>query len=120
MLKLLIGSAALVGVLGFVACNNTGGSGTLADCPSTITISGTSYTTPSCQLKVGSTVTIEAFTGHPLIGDTATPLFPSSDAAKTSSFVYVANVANVGQTLGFQCQIHGGIGMKGSIKIIAQ
>ena len=121
MVKLLLGTVALVGVLGFVACN--GGTqppppGGLADCPTTpITTSPSNvYSVPSCQLKVGSSVTIEASGSHPMIAKGSTSLVSTE---QTSNVVYLAKTEDVGKTLEFQCKFHGSSGMTGSIKIVA-
>jgi hypothetical protein len=120
MVKLLLGTMALVGVLGFVACNSgtQPPPGGLADCPSNITVvsgAGFAYSVPSCQLKVGSSVTIEASGSHPMIAKGSTPLVSST---QTSSVSYTAKTEDVGKTLEFQCQIHGPA-MSGSIKVVA-
>jgi plastocyanin len=120
MVKLLLGAMALVGVLGFVACNSNPQPGpTLADCPANITVvsgaSGFAYSVPSCQLKVGSSVTIEASGSHPLIARGSTPLVSST---QNSNFTYTALSADVGKSLEFQCQIHGP-SMSGLIKVVA-
>lgn len=117
MVKLLLGTMALVGVLGFVACN--GGTqpppGGLADCPAKITVVGFAYSVPACQLKVGSSVTFEALTAHPLVAKGSTPLVTDT---KTADFTFAAVAADVGKTLEYQCQIHGP-SMSGSIKVVA-
>jgi hypothetical protein len=121
MVKLLLGTMALVGVLGFVACN--GGTqpppGGLTDCPASISVvsgvAGFAYSVPSCQLKVGSSVTIEASGSHPMIAKGTTPLVTDT---KTSNFSFTAQAADVGKSLEFQCQIHGPA-MSGSIKVVA-
>jgi hypothetical protein len=119
MVKLLLGTVALVGVLGFVACNGGGNQpppGGLADCPSNISVSsGNVYSVPSCQLKVGSSVTIEASGSHPLIAKGSTPLVNDT---KNSNFSYTAQTADIGKSLEFQCQIHGPA-MSGLIKVVA-
>ena len=121
MLKVVLGSAALVSVLGFVACNGgtTPPPGNLADCPTNITVNvavGNVYSVPSCQLKVGASVTIEAATGHPMIAKGSTPLVSDT---KTSNFTYTALASDLGKTLEYQCQFHGPSGMTGSIKVVA-
>jgi hypothetical protein len=121
MVKLLLGTMALVGVLGFVACNGGGTQpppGGLTDCPTTpiTTSSSNLYSVPSCQLKVGSSVTIEASSNHPMIAKGSTPLVPSE---QTSNVVYLVKTEDVGKTLEFQCKFHGSSGMTGSIKVIA-
>jgi hypothetical protein len=121
MVKLLLGTVALVGVLGFVACN--GGTqpppGGLADCPASISVvsgvAGFAYSVPSCQLKVGSSVTIEASGSHPMIAKGSTPLVSSTQNA---NFAYTATTADLGKSLEFQCQIHGP-SMSGLIKVVA-
>jgi plastocyanin len=121
MLKVIVGASALFGVLGFVACNSgttPPPGGPLVDCPATIAIAGFTYATPSCQLKVGSSVTIQASGVHPLIGDGSTPLVVKSGGEMTP-FSFTAVAADVGKTFGYQCSIHGPGGMKGSIKVVA-
>lgn len=118
MVKLLLGTVALVGVLGFVACN--GGTqpppGGLADCPANISVAiGNVYSVPSCQLKVGSSVTIEASGSHPLIAKGSTPLVSSTQNA---NFTYTATTADLGKSLEYQCQFHGP-SMSGLIKVVA-
>jgi hypothetical protein len=118
MLKVIMGSILVVGVLGFVACNGGGTQpppGGLADCPAKITVVGFAYSVPACQLKVGSSVTIEAFTAHPLVAKGSTPLVSST---QTSNFTYTALAADIDKTLEYQCQIHGP-SMSGSIKVVA-
>jgi hypothetical protein len=117
MLKVIMGSMALVGVLGFMACN--GGDPkppVLADCPASITVgAGNVYSVPSCQLKVGSSVTISASDQHPLIGKGSTPLV---SATKTTDFSFTPMAADVGKSLEYQCSIHGP-SMSGLIKVVA-
>jgi hypothetical protein len=121
MLKVIMGSILVVGVLGFVACN--GGTqpppGGLADCPSSITVvsggAGFAYSVPSCQLKVGSIVTIEASSSHPMIAKGSTPLVSST---QNTNFSYTAVSTDVGKSLEYQCQFHGP-SMSGSIKVVA-
>jgi hypothetical protein len=120
MLKVMAGSVLLIGVLGFVACNSgtQPPPGGLADCPSNITVvsgAGFAYSVPSCQLKVGSSVTIEASGSHPLIAKGSTPLVTDT---KTTDFSYTAQASDVGKSLSFQCQIHGPA-MAGTIKVVA-
>jgi hypothetical protein len=117
MLKVVMGSMLLVGVLGFVACN--GGTqpppGGLADCPAKITVVGFAYSVPACQLKVGSSVIIEASGSHPLIAKGSTPLVSST---QNTDFTYTATTADLAKTLEYQCQIHGP-SMSGSVKVVA-
>ncbi len=118
MVKLLLGTVVLVGVLGFVACNGGGDPKppVLADCPATITIgAGNVYSVPSCQLKVGSSVIIDASGSHPLIAKGNTPLVTDT---KTTNFSYTAQASDVGKSLEYQCSIHGP-SMSGSIKVVA-
>ena len=117
MVKLLLGTMALVGVLGFVACN--GGTqpppGGLADCPPNITVVGFAYSVPACQLKAGSSVTIEALSAHPMVAKGSTPLVSSEQISNVS---YLAKTEDVGKTLEYQCKFHGP-SMSGSIKVVA-
>jgi hypothetical protein len=121
MLKVIMGSMALVGVLGFMACN--GGDPmppVLGDCPAKITVvsgvvAGFLYSVRTCQLKVGSSVTIAASGSHPAIAYGSTPLVTDT---KTTDFSYTALASDVGKSLSFQCQIHGPA-MAGTIKVVA-
>jgi hypothetical protein len=118
MVKLLMGSMLLAGVLGFVACNGGGTQpppGGLADCPAKITVVGFAYSVPACQLKVGSSVTIEAFAAHPLVAKGSTPLVADT---KTAEFTFTAEAKDIDKTLEYQCQIHGP-SMSGAIKVVA-
>jgi plastocyanin len=118
MVKLLLGTMALVGVLGFVACNSGGDPKppVLADCPATITIgAGNVYSIPSCQLKVGASVIISASGQHPLIGKGNAPLILDT---KTTDYSFAATASDVGKTFEYQCSIHGP-SMSGSIKVVA-
>jgi hypothetical protein len=121
MLKLLLGTMALVGVLGFVACNGgTPAPGTLSDCPTKITVvsgvTGSSYSVSACQLKVGSSVTIEASDPHPVIGNGSQPLVTPGSAQVATDFPFLASTQDVGKTFGFKCIVHG---FTGSIKVVA-
>ena len=117
MVKLLLGTVALVGVLGFVACN--GGTqpppAGLSDCPAKISVTGFAYTVPSCQLKVGTSVTIEASGSHPLVAKGGAPLVTDT---KTTDFSFTAQTQDVGKTFEYQCQFHGP-SMSGAIKVVA-
>lgn len=119
MMKLVLGSMAIVGVLGFAACSENNpkpNPETLADCPASITVvSGNLYSVPNCQLKVGSSVTVEASGSHPLIAKGSTSLVSST---QTSSVSYTAKTEDVGKTLEYQCQFHNP-SMSGSIKVVA-
>jgi hypothetical protein len=119
MLKLLLGSAMLVFVLSFVACNApVVPSGPLADCPTNISVVSDvtfSYSVPSCQLKVGSSLTIEANLSHPLKANGSTPLVAEN---KTTNFTYTAVAGDVGKDLGYQCAVHGP-SMSGIIRVVA-
>ncbi len=124
MVKLLLGTVALVGVLGFVACNGGGiqpPAGGLADCPPKITVvsgvAGFAYSVPACQLKVGSSVTIEASSLHPVIGNGSQPLVTPGSAQVATDFPFLASTQDVGKTFGFKCNVHG---FTGSIKVVAQ
>jgi plastocyanin len=85
----------------------------LTACPSTITISTSSnvYTTTACSLKVGTPVTIQGRTGHPLTGSGAGQ---SKSGATTDQEIAFATTG----TFNFQCDFHGSGGMKGSITIV--
>lgn len=119
MVKVIAGSILVVGVLSFVACN--GGDpkppsgGTLADCPAKIAVVGFAYSVPACQLKVGSSVTIEASTDHPVVAKGGTPLVTDT---KTTEFTFKAVAADVDKTFEYQCLKHGP-SMSGSIKVVA-
>ncbi len=122
MVKLLLGTMALLGVLGFVACN--GGTqpppGGLADCPAKITVvsggTGFAYSVPSCQLKVGSSVIIEASSLHPVIGNGALPLVTPGSAQVATDFTFTAATPDVDKTFGYKCNVHG---FTGSVKVVA-
>lgn len=123
MLKVVMGTALLVGILGFAACN--GGTtpppgGSLADCPAKITVlsgaSGFSYSVPSCQLKVGSSVTIEASGSHPLIGFGSQPLVTPGSSQVISDFTFQGTAQDVDKTFAYKCNQHG---FTASIKVVA-
>jgi plastocyanin len=99
-------------VLALIGCNNnTTTPPTSKACPSSIDILGNSYVTTSCELKVGTPITIRAGTGHPL---TATGAGRTISSATTDQNIAFAEVG----TFNFACDFHGGSGMKGSITVI--
>jgi plastocyanin len=109
IIGIILGTSALLG------CNNPSILPVVTTCPSTIEISGSAnaYLTTSCTLKVGTPITIQARTGHPLSGSGAGQ---NKSGATTDQVIAFANAG----TFNFNCDFHGtGAGtMKGSITII--
>ncbi len=109
IIGIILGTTALLG------CNNPTILPVGTTCPSTIEISSTAnaYLTTSCTLKVGTPITIQARTGHPLSGNGAGQ---SKTGATTDQVIAFASAG----TFNFNCDFHGiGIGtMKGSITIV--
>jgi hypothetical protein len=79
-------------------------------------VAGYSHSVQSCQLKVGSSVTIEASGFHPVIGSGSQPLVTPGSAEVKVDFPVVASAQDVDKTFGFKCNVHG---FTGSIKIVA-
>jgi plastocyanin len=99
-------------VLALAGCNNNSTTQPVSKaCPSSIEISGNSYVTTSCELKVGTPITIRAGTGHPLTASGAGRNFSSVTTDQTFGFTEAG-------TFNFTCDFHGGSGMKGSITVI--
>jgi plastocyanin len=113
MCKGLVG-ALLLGLL--VACNRGGGD-SLVDCSSTIGIVGFAYSPANCQIKAGSSLTIEASEFHPLRGLGANNPIPGNGATTNQTVVFSPN--QVGKTFEYECIFHGAAGMKGSIKVVS-
>ncbi|MEY4530933.1 MAG: Cupredoxin-like domain [Deinococcota bacterium] len=107
IIGIILGTTALLG------CNNPTILPVNTTCPSTIEISGSAnaYLTTSCTLKVGTPITIQARTGHPLSGSGAGQ---TKTGATTDQVIAFANAG----TFNFQCDFHGVGGMKGSITIV--
>jgi plastocyanin len=107
IIGIIIGTTALLG------CNNPTILPIDTTCPDTIAISGTAnvYLTTSCTLKVGTPITIQGRTGHPLSGSGAGQ---SKSGATTDQVIAFATTG----TFNFQCDFHGAGGMKGSITVI--
>ena len=93
----------------FVSCGNPAPSANT--CPSSIEISGTSYVTTSCTIKVGTPIIIRASNGHPLTGSGAKQTISSATTDQNIAF------AEAG-TFNFTCDQHGAIGMKGLITVV--
>jgi plastocyanin len=106
--------ALLLGLL--VACKG-GGEGSLVDCPSTIAIVGLAYSPANCQIKAGSSLTIEASAPHPLRGLGADNPIPGNGATTNQTVVFSAS--QVGKTFEYECINHSSAGMKGSIKVVS-
>jgi plastocyanin len=101
-----------VAVLALAGCNNNTTTPPVSKaCPSTISISGNSYTTTACELKVGTPITIQATTGHPLTGSGAGRNVLSVTANQEIAFTEAG-------TFNFACDFHGDKGMNGSITVI--
>lgn len=83
-------------------------------CPATITagVGGFVYTPISCTIKVNASVVIQASVTHPLV--TTSSNWPTTFAGATSDQTITFTTAG---TYTFQCQNHGGIGMKGTITV---
>ena len=109
ILGLMLGTTTLIGC----NANPVVDPPVLAACPSTITISTSSnvYTTTSCSLKIGTPITIQARTGHPLSGSGAGRAIWSATTDQNIGFT-------VEGKFDFQCDFHGAGGMKGSITVI--
>jgi plastocyanin len=102
----------LMAVVVLAGCNNNTTTPPASKaCPSSIEISGNSYLTTSCELKIGTPITIRAGTGHPLTASGAGRSISSATTDQTIAF------AEAG-TLNFACDFHGGSGMKGSITVV--
>jgi plastocyanin len=85
----------------------------------TISIQGFSYSPDQLVINVGDTVEIEASSSHPLVQVDAqtwdlnrNTSMPDGWGVQTSNYRYVATQPD---TIYFVCQIHSGLGMKGSI-----
>ena len=83
----------------------------VAVCPATIAISGLSYVPASCKVAPGATVTIQASANHPLSGSGA------GATAVSGATAAQAIVLRSAGTFTFSCNVHGNVGMTGSITV---
>ena len=82
-------------------------------CPATITIGpGNSYSPSSCTIKAGATATVKISASgmHPLSGSGADQTVTGAKVDQSFTFTKVG-------TFNYQCDVHGGGGMKGTITV---
>jgi plastocyanin len=82
----------------------------LQDCPSTISISGLTYTPNACKVKVGASITIKASNTHPLSGSGAGKNVTSQTTDQVIAFTEAGKFDYV-------CDAHVNQNMKGSITV---
>jgi plastocyanin len=82
--------------------------------PTSVAINGFKYIEPNLRVKVGTQVTIAAVGSHPLVGVEEGNNNPIPTTASTVPLT--VKFTKVG-TYKFQCQVHDGLGMNGTITV---
>ena len=82
--------------------------------PASVAINGFKYVESSLTVKVGTEVTIAAVASHPLVG---VEEGNNNPIPTTASTVPVTVKFTIAGTYKYQCQVHEGLGMVGTITV---